>query len=262
MFSQLDAVKGPLPPSFLDDWDGNYSTLRDFTPPYTSELESRCAKVWLELETTAEALGSHEASKAYWAVRRWSSEFTMHLGALCESRVIAASEIDEFTELLSLLSKDASQRDIQEKRRLRELETLVAELLNRENRDSQVGPSVHLADNITVTGRWLSEHMHPHVGPSPASGSLTIAVRFGDARDYTTLAASMYLWLKQRARGTMDHRCIPDDLLSEAMDAKARATAKSNYAFVPDDVTLTVYGHSETYELTRFEGEVDSRVQS
>jgi hypothetical protein len=102
--------------------------------------------------------------------------------------------------------------------------------------------------------------MHPHVTASPASGSLTIAIRFGDARDYTTLAASTYLWLKQRARGTMDHRCIPDDLLSEAMDAKARATAKSNYAFVPDDVTLIVHGNAEVYELSRFDGEVDARV--
>jgi len=72
----------------------------------------------------------------------------------------------------------------------------------------------------------------------------------------------MYLWLRQRASGTMDPRCVPGDLLSEAMDAKGRAVAKSAYAFVPDDLSLIVDGDRERFTLSRFDGEVDVDVQN
>lgn len=262
VFSRLDAIKGPLAPSFVDRWDGNYVALQKRDTPGCGELESRCAEIWNELEDKAEALGSHEASRAYWAVRRWSSGFTLHIGALQESSVVAGNEIDEFTELLSLLDKHPTDRTIEDRRRLQYLEQLVENLLNRENHNGFSSSALHLADNVEVDGRWIAENLHPHISPSPASGSLTVAVRFGAASDYTTLPASTYLWLKQRARGTIDPRCIPDDLLDEAMNAKARAAAKSAYAFAPDNVTLRVLLRSDVYELSRFDGEVDPRVQS
>lgn len=262
VFDRLDAIKGPLSPEFLNRWDGNYAAVQKLDLPGCSELESRCAATWHTLENAAEALGSHEASQAFWAIRRWSSAFTLRLGALQESQVIAGSEIDEFAELLALLGKDAERRTLAEKRRLKALADLVAQLLNREEPGGTEHSALHLADNVEVDGPWLREHLRPRVDASSASGSLTIAVRFGNARDSTSLAASTFLWLRQRARGTMDHRCIPDDLLSEAMDAKARAAAKSGYAYTPDDVTVRIHLRSEVFELSRFDGEVDARVHS
>ncbi len=261
VFSQLDPLKGPLSPKFFDAWDGNYIKFTDICFPYISKLEVCCANIWNKLEEDIEKLASCNAANSYWVIRRWSSEFTLHLGSLWDSLIISSVEIDEFTELLSLLSEKKTL-NIDEKRRCRKLENLVSELLNKEDIAAQNDGAVHLAENITVIGNWVQSNMRPKIKANPASGSLSIAIQFGNATDNTTLAASMYIWLKQRARGTIDHRCIPDDLLSEAMDAKARATAKSSYAFVPDDVTLRIEGENKIiYELLRFHGEVDASDQ-
>ena len=62
----------------------------------------------------------------------------------------------------------------------------------------------------------------------------------------------------------MDPRCVPGDLLQgrQAMDAKGRAVAKSSYAFVPDDVSLSVDGERESFTVARFDGEVDVDVRN
>jgi len=231
-------------------------------PPFISAIENRCADIWYALETAAENMPSHIAADAYWAVRRWSTQFTLHLGLLVEGRAYAADQVDEFAELLELLWKESDARTITERRRLRELEQLVESLLNRDQEQANGVTSVQLAENVQVNGRWIEREMRPRVAASPASGSLTIAVHFGNSQDYTTLAAPMYLWLKQRASGTMDPRCVPGDLLSEAMDAKGRAVAKSSYAFVPDDVSLSVDGERESFTVARFDGEVDVDVRN
>jgi hypothetical protein len=262
VFFQLDAIQGPLPPSFYDAWDGSYDRLKTLAPPFISAIENRCADIWYALETAAENMPSHIAADAYWAVRRWSTQFTLHLGLLVEGRAYAADQVDEFAELLELLWKESDARTITERRRLRELEQLVESLLNRDQEQANGVTSVQLAENVQVNGRWIEREMRPRVAASPASGSLTIAVHFGNSQDYTTLAAPMYLWLKQRASGTMDPRCVPGDLLSEAMDAKGRAVAKSSYAFVPDDVSLSVDGERESFTVARFDGEVDVDVRN
>lgn len=262
VFAQLDAIQGPLPSKFYDDWAGNYERIQGIADsPYLSELERRCAEAWYLLETTAESMPSHAAASAFWAVRRWSSQFTLRLGTLVEGKAAASDELDEFAELLELLWKDRDSRTTEERRRLRELEELVERLLNRTGGSAGESSGVHLAEHVTVKGRWVDERIRPKVRASPASGSLAVAVEFGGAGSYTTLVASMYLWLRQRAQGTMDPRCIPTDLLGEAMDAKSRATAKSSYAFAPDDVTLEVRGDEESFELSRYDGEVDARVK-
>ncbi len=262
VFSHLDAIQGPLSPSFYDAWDGSYDRIRTMGPPFVSEIERQCVDVWYALETAAENMPSYFAADAYWAVRRWSTQFTLHLGSLVEGIAHAADQVDEFAELLELLWKNNDARTISERRRLRELEQLVERLLNRDLGQSGSAVSIRLAENVQVTGRWLESALRPRVGASPASGSLTIAVHFGDSHDFTTLAAPMYLWLKQRASGTMDPRCVPGDLLNEAMDAKGRAAAKSFYAFVPDDISLIVEGERESFSLTRFGGEVDIDAQN
>lgn len=262
VFVRLDAIQGPLPSSFYDAWDGSYDRIKTLTPPFITEIERRCADVWFSLENAAENMPSYVASDAFWAVRRWSSQFTLHLGSLAEGIAFSAEHIDEFSELLELLWKERDARTISERRRLRELEQLVERLLNR-NPDPGSSPTgVRLAENVHVAGPWIEREMLPSVDASPASGSLTIIVRFGKSHDYTTLAAQMYLWLRQRASGTMDPRCVPGDLLSEAMDAKGRAVAKSLYAFTPNDISLIVDGDRESFTLSRFDGEVDVDVRT
>jgi len=257
VFVRLDAIQNPLPASFYDRWDGSYDRIRSTKSPFISELECQCATVWQELEMAAENMASHTAADAYWAIRRWSTQFTLHLGALLEGKSSFANELDEFTELLVLLGKKAGDRTFEDKRRLNEIENLVEQVLSRR----AGGNGVQLAQNVSVVGRWIELEMRPKVNASPASGSLTISVQFGNSHDSTTLAAPMYLWLKQRASGTMDPCCIPGDLLNEAMDAKSRALAKSNYANTKD-ISIIVEGQRETYVLTRIDGEVNVDVKN
>jgi len=255
VFCNLDPIQGPLPWSFYDSWDGNYQHIAELTTPFVSELDKKCCEVWFQLEALAENIPSHQSAASYWAVRRWSSQFTLHHGVLHEGIALFAEQIDDFSELLELLGKDNDSRTITERRRLQELEDMVEQLLNRGEGDGVT--SISLTGNARVSGLWVDQHMRPKVSSSPASGSLAIAVRFGDAPDYTSLAAPMYIWLIQRATGTLDPRCIPSDLLSEAMDAKSRATAKSEYAFVPAYVSIMIHADNECYRLTRYDGEVD-----
>ena len=66
-------------------------------------------------------------------------------------------------------------------RQLQELEQLVESLLNRDQEQANGVTSVQLAENVQVNGRWIEREMRPRVAASPASGSLTIAVHFGNS---------------------------------------------------------------------------------
>lgn len=256
VFSQLDALHGPLPDSFFDMWDGSYEKIKAQESPFISEIERQCLDVWCALEMAAENMPSHVAPDAYWAIRRWSTQFTLHLGSLIENKAYASEQIDEFAELLELLWRDKSLRTPEDLFRLQKLEDVVERLMNRDGDRGNDGSAVAIAENVQIKGRWVENQMRPRINASPTSGSLTIAVRFGKSSDYTTLTAPVYLWLRQRAGGTIDPRCIPDDLLNAAMDAKGRAAARSDYAFSPDDISLIVQGERESFTLTRFDGRV------
>ena len=258
IFSELDAIQGPLPSEFFDAWDGAYDRVMKNDSPLVSDIERQCAAAWYELETAAENMPSHLAPDAFWAIRRWSTQFTLHLGTLIEGTTVSANDLDEFAELLELLSKNPNDRTSNERRRQWDLEQMVEQLLNRNQQEDGRDIGVQLSENVSVLGSWLNNTMRPQVSASSASGSLTIAIEFGNAHDFTVLAAPMYLWLKQRATGKMDPKCLPSDLLSDAMDAKARAVAKSSYAFEPEGVSLDVVGDRdhEYYTLIRHRGEV------
>ncbi len=260
IFARLDACCGPLPTEFCDDWDGNFRRIIGETGPLVSELDRACARVWEELEEVAQNFPTYAAEKIHWSLRRWSSQYTLHLGCLSRGRALAGEDIDKFSELLELLWKESSKRTTEEKRRYAELEGDIAQLLNR---DMKEGPDakVRLSENVSLHGKWVDQNLSPEVMASSAAGSLTVAVRFGDGGAHATIAAPMYLWLRQRARGTMDPRCIPsDDFLAEAMDAKSRAAARGMYAFEPKNVTLKVTTRKRAFEITRFDGDADVRA--
>ena len=261
VFSRLDAINGPLPGTFSDDWDGNYERIGKLPSPLATDLDRECLAAWSAFEAFAENMPSHAAEGIHWSIRRWSSQFTLHLGALADGLALDGAEIDDFSDLLELLWKDKASRTIEERARLNELTQQVARLLNRGEMPEANGTTVSVAENAAVSGQWIETEMRPNIVASGASGSLTVAVAFGNAPGQTTLAAPMYLWLRQRARGTMDARCIPADLLSDAMDAKSRAVGKSRYAFEPNNVSLRVTGAEATFKISRFDGDVAIHVE-
>lgn len=260
VFSELDAVNGPLPGSFSDDWDGNYERIGGLPGPLVSGIDRACLEAWKSFEDFAEGIASHEAEALHWSIRRWSSQFTLHLGAVAEGLVLDAQNLDEFTELLELLWKEKPSRTFEDNRRLAKLKSDITLLLNRSGAEGADAATM-IAENVAITGDWVSETLKPQVEASGAAGSLTIGVRFGAGSATTALAARMYLWMRQRACGTMDPKCIPPSLLSDAMDAKSRAVGASPYAWQAERVGMRIIGEDEIFTVQRFEGEANVDVE-
>lgn len=259
-FQRLDATNGPLPSRFFDDWDGNYERISGLRGPLVAGIDLACLDAWKSFEEFVEGLATPDAEALYWSIRRWSSQFTLHLGALVEGLVLEANDLDEFTELLELLWKDRSRRSFEDNKRLSQLQSEITALLNRSGLDESKRVTM-VSENVGIAGTWVDEKMKPVVRASGASGSLTIEVGFGKSPSATALAAPMFLWLRQRARGTMDPRCIPVDLLSDAMDAKSRAVSTSHYAFEPNGVAMHIAGNGLKYKVERYDGEANVNVE-
>ena len=53
-----------------------------------------------KLEDKIEFMAKHRAPEAHWAIRRWSSNFFLHLGALVEGYSAWADDLDQYAQLL------------------------------------------------------------------------------------------------------------------------------------------------------------------
>jgi len=256
VLSKLDPVFGPLPSTFFDAWDGSYDTFLTFSHVYISDLDRECVKAWGRLEQAVESLETYAAATAYWSIRRWSSQYMMRLGVMVESRTSHSEEIDRFTELLNLLAVPATDRSRVQKIRLRELQDQIQNLLVRASEKGRA-PGVVLSPTVVVGGDWVTTNLKPQVAATQASGSLTLGVTFGPDKHGCQLSAAVYLWIQQRVAGHIDARCMPADVLSDAIDARARALARSSYAFSPEDVVLRITGDHEAFTVTRIDGDCD-----
>lgn len=271
VFSKLNVTNGPLPPALFDRWDGDTFDAQSPNLPYVTGLETRCAKVWALLENAAEGIPTHKAVEAYWSLRRWRSQFTLHFGALAETKLFdqntdsdfassPLAHIDNFSDLIVHLANQEAPHDNESTLNLLELKEMLGKLLSQTDTKIDDRAAITLTPNVSIYGQWFQTNLRPQPKPSPASGSLTVAVYF-DAHEYTTLTAPMYLWLRQQYLGTMVKDCIPTTTLREAIDAKSRAAAKSGYAHADDEVVMRIEGERETFELTRASGRVALKTQ-
>lgn len=259
IFAQIDPCRDSLPSSFYDAWDGDYRLIQEKDDPLLTKIEHRCVEVWAFLEQAIESIHDHTVFEAHWALRRWSSNFLLHLGALIEGLTAWAQELDEFLNLLKVSGKDPKSRTIEEKRILHELDDRLEALLDTGNGGHQEPGSVQLSECVTLSGRWVRDRLKPRTDASEQSGSLTLSIKF-EGIERATLGAPMFLWLSRRARGKLDPRCFPPELLAGVMGARIRAAAKGKYAFVDDDVELVIdTGEGEVFRLVRIDGDVDVR---
>jgi hypothetical protein len=256
VLSQLDPIFGPLPSAFFDAWDGSYDTFLTSSQVYIADLDRACVRAWGALEQAVECLETHDAANAYWSIRRWSSQYMMRAGVMVESRTRHSQEIDRFTELLNLLAVPATERSRIQKVRLRELQEQIQTLLVRASEKGHTS-GVVLSPTVAVDGDWVTTELKPHVEATQASGSLTLGVTFGPDKQGCQLTAAVYLWIQQRVAGDIDARCMPADVLSDAIDARSRALARSPYAFTPDGITLRINGDHGRFTITRIDGDCD-----
>jgi hypothetical protein len=255
VIASLDPCREALPAEFYDCWDSDFDAVPTSETPYFTDLERACLSIWKELEESLELAAEHSVSEAHWGLRRWSSNYLLHLGALVEGRSAWAEELDEFAKLLGLMSKPPDQRTIEDKRTIRQLDARLEPLLNAVTGNG-ASSTVRLSEAVTLAGQWVSEKLKPKTVSSGASGSVSLEVEFG-AGERAVLTASMYLWLSRMAAGYLDSRCFPQELLSGVADARVRAAAKGRYAFESNVEMVVNTGSGERFKLTRIDGEVD-----
>ncbi len=251
----LDPCREALPADFYECWDYSSEIASKVGQKLFTQIEKDCVLIWKELEEELELASDHLASGAYWALRRWSSNFLLHYGALFESRSAWAKELDDFTELLEIVAKAPGKRSPQEKQRLGKLDNQMEKILNTitENKGESV---VKLSDAVTLSGEWVQDELKPKIVSSEESGSISLSIKFTGG-ERAVFAAPMYLWLTRRAEGKLDARCFPQELLLGAMDARVRAASKGNYAFEDDGVKLEIKtDKGEVFKLERFGGDV------
>ena len=259
IFPEIDPWRECLPPDFLDNWDGDLSTIAASEHPLFTEIEKQCSRTWASLEELSEVAASHETSLCHWALRRWSSNFLIHFGGLLHGRTSWAKELDEFISIIETLMKDQVHRSTEEKRRLRELDRQLEKLLAARAWDQVEHDTVPLSDSVTLSGRWVADKLRPSIDISKRMSSLSIAVKF-QGGEVGTLSARAFLWLSRHLHGSLDACCFPEELLTGVIDARIRAAARgpTAYAFYDDDITLKVRTNGREYfALSRYDGDVD-----
>lgn len=256
IMASLDPCREALPEDFYGRWDADLEAMPDEAGSLFTPIEQACIKIWKELEECLELASEYAVSEAHWALRRWSSNFLLHFGSLIEGRSAWSKELDAFAELLTLAATSPENRTLEQKRRIRHLDSQVECLLNTVA-GRQAESAVQLSEAVALSGQWVRDKLKPRTVASEESGSVSLAVEFvGGER--AVFGAPMYLWLTRRADGKLDARCFPQELLSGATDARVRAASKGKYAFEDNDVELVVdTGMGKVFRLTRFDGEVD-----
>lgn len=258
IFTEIDPWRECLPADFLDAWDGDLAKMADKKNPLFTRIEKSCTKTWAYLEELIEFTPSHEALLCYWALRRWSSNFLIHFGALLEGRTGWAKELDEFITVLETLEKDPAVRSTEEKRRVREFDRQLEKLLAGRTGDQSSYDMVPLSESVILSGGWVADSLRPHIDFTRKTGSPSIAVKFHGG-EIAVLSARAFLWLSRHLHRGLEAQCFPRELLTGVIDARIRAAGRgsSAYAFSDDDVELKVTAlGNESFTLSRFDGDV------
>ncbi len=259
VLAEIDPYLEHLPTNFRDAWDSELSVIASREHDLLTEIELRCIEVWIKLEELVEGTSSHESNRCHWALKRWSSNYLLHLGGLLEGRTAWAVELDDFIAIVQTLLKDPSTRSTEEKRRIRELDAhleklLVAGMIEYENCNR-----VPLSEMVTLSGRWVADKLRPRIDASKKTGGLYIPITFHD-EEITSLNARAFLWLNRHLNQSLDTRCFPLELLAGIIDARIRAAALGDvsYAFDDNDVELNITTDGEeSFTILRFDGDVD-----
>ena len=258
VIAHIDPCREVLPWEFYEQWDSDFDAINEIDSVGFGELEKLCLSIWKTLEQKIEITVDHWTTQMYWAVRRWSSNFLLHLGALVEDRSAYKSELDEFSELLELVAKQKDQPNVETRDKVRRLENQLEKLLDSvSNKDSS--GTVDLSNTVTLTGDWVQSNLKPKITTTKTSGCLYLSIGFNE-NEYASLNALMFLWLKRCEEGKLDRRCFPLELLTGVTDARVRTVSKGNYAFEDNDVELIVK-ITETdepfwFEIRRLDGDV------
>ncbi len=248
----IDPCRDSLPKNFYDKWDTDIDAVAMNSDSLT-RLEKECISIWKALEDSLEAITDYSVSRAHWALKRWSSNFLLHMGALLDAQSAFAAELDVFTELLGLFAISTDKRSLEQKTEIYTLCKKVEKLLNNISEESNE-PTIRLSEAVTLSGNWVSDKLKPKISNSSTSGSnMNLTVDFIE-NETATFAAPVFIWLTHAAKN-LDIRCFPKGMLNGIIDARVRAASKGKYAF-ENEVKLVISSEKgEAFNLVRLSKE-------
>ena len=264
IMSEIDACRDAMPVEFYERWDADYATYEDMPKEWEvseklfTQIERECISAWKELEEKLELLTQHTVLDAHWALRRWSSNFLLHLGVLHEGCSAWREELENFCDLLALVKSSPESRSYDENEKIEEWNDQLKTLLNASS-GQQEKNLVRLSEVVTLSGEWVSENLKPAMTTSKESGNVSLVVEFtggGRKGEYAAVSALTYLWLYRHTRGKLDIHCFPSELLSGIREAQVRAASRGKYAFANDGVVLKIDTGQNTIRLKRLGGKV------
>lgn len=254
VITEIDAWLDTLPDTLLESWDCDLAVIAKNTHPLFSDIEVQCLDTWMFLEELTETTLSHESSRMYWSLRRWSSNFLLHFGTLLEGLTVCDTELDEFISLLEILNKKPRERSLADKQRIKSVNRQLEELLAaRVGLKGEYGV-LPLSDSVALSGRWVTEKLRPKLQTTNL-GNLTLSIEFRD-QEIASVSCRTFIWLRRHLRRGLNVSCFPEELLTGIVDARVRAASKGedNYARANDEVELRVAGSDECdYLLSRFD---------
>jgi hypothetical protein len=260
VLSMLDPCRDALPMLFYENWDTDFDATDSPAATMFTGIERRCIAIWKAIEQEIEAATTHLAVEAGWALRRWSSNFLLHMGALAEVRYSWKEEIDKFCGILALLSRPADERTFEEKRALRDLDMWLAQLVASAE-DGLSGKSVRLTESTVLTGDWVRENLKARAVGTDQEGGLSVRLQLseGESADFGALT---YLWLARKSERNLDSRCFPQELFAGIEDARTRSAAKGGYATSDEYVELEIKSfEGRIFRVLRLEGSVDVKAE-
>ena len=257
ILSEIAPHNEGLPPEFTSMWDSEEYTpkkIEERMGELFTDIERDCIEYWnLLLEHIANN-NSNDPAKQYWALRRWSSNFLLNLGALYEGRTRWQEKLDEYLKVLAIALKEESELSPKENVKVIQVEKYLNDLLKEITNNTTM---VELSDNVKISGSWVENAIKIKINVSK-SKNLSIPLGFGSKNsndneigEAGTLDARTYIWASAYFEDKLNKNCIPMDTLISIMDRRIMAVNKpKDHHAQAEEVTITV----ETDTNTEFQG--------
>ena len=247
ILSEIAPHNEGLPPKFTSTWDSEEydpAGIEKIIGDLFTDIERDCIKYWKDLSECISNNDTNDPAEQYWALRRWSSNFLLSLGALYTGRTRWHEKLDKYLRVLTIVLKEQNERCSEEDGIIIQSEKYLNRLLKAITNDAAV---VELSDNVKVSGEWVENAIKIKI-QNPKSENLSIALVFkgknGESNhDYEagTLDAMTYIWSQAHTEDKLNKNCIPMDTLISIMDRRIIAVNKPQGHYAKEeDVTVTI----------------------
>ena len=222
-------------------------------PAGIQQIERDCLDIWSEmLDKVAEKEGAAEQGYGlYFWLKRWQETCVSWLAGASVGLTAFQEGLDEYLGIFQV-SADRKARRASMKRTEKNLNGLLAPRSEEGSRDARV----ELASSMFLTGDWAQKQLHPKLeGEIPRYGNLCVKMGGNDF----VVTAETFVWLKRRDEVGLSDVSFNPDVLDALKRAHAQAAARSDYAVVNEDVTITVVDHmGDSFAFERIGGDVVS----